>query len=73
MALKVGNTIVIDDSRNVINISNTISTTANVTTELNVPVGTTETRPVTPGLGSLRYNTTTVKMEIYNGTTWTSL
>ena len=35
-----------------------------------LPVGTTAQRPASPTTGQLRYNTTTAKLEYYNGTDW---
>jgi hypothetical protein len=36
------------------------------------PVGTTAQRP-TPSVGMLRYNSTTTKLEYYNGSAWISI
>jgi anaerobic selenocysteine-containing dehydrogenase len=35
-----------------------------------MPVGTTAQQPSTPTTGQLRFNTTTVKLEYYNGSAW---
>jgi hypothetical protein len=35
-----------------------------------LPAGTTAQRPVSPVTGQMRINTTTVKLEYYNGTAW---
>lgn len=35
-----------------------------------LPVGTTAQRPATPVTGMMRVNTTTVKLEYYNGSAW---
>ena len=37
---------------------------------MNMPVGTTAQRPVSPTTGASRYNTTLAQYEVYNGTTW---
>jgi hypothetical protein len=37
-----------------------------------IPVGTTVQRPATPATGDLRFNTTTTKLEFYNGSSWIS-
>jgi hypothetical protein len=39
---------------------------------LQYPAGTTAQRP-TPATGMMRFNTTLVVMEIYNGTAWVSI
>lgn len=35
-----------------------------------LPVGTTAQRPAAPATGMIRYNTTTSKVEYYNGSSW---
>lgn len=40
---------------------------------LGLPSGTTVQRPVTPQPGMIRWNTTTSKVEGYNGTSWINL
>lgn len=35
-----------------------------------LPVGTTAQRPASPATGMMRYNTTTSKVEYYNGSSW---
>jgi hypothetical protein len=45
----------------------------NATSSLGLPVGTTAQRPATPATGDTRFNTTTAKLEFYNGTSWISL
>lgn len=47
--------------------------TLNTTGFLKLPVGTTLQRPATPAQGHIRFNTSTVKTESYNGTTWSEL
>lgn len=39
----------------------------------NTPIGTTGERPSTPSTGTFRYNSTTGNLEVYNGTSWTSV
>lgn len=73
MALKIGNTVVIDDNRDFSNLSNVTAQYANVTYQLDVPAGTTAQRPVSPDIGTLRYNTTTLKAEVYTGSAWINI
>ena len=40
------------------------------TTGFEIPTGTTAQRPGSPGSGTLRYNTSTSELEIWNGTSW---
>lgn len=49
------------------------ATGAGTTGALRVPPGTTAQRPGSPTAGMLRFNTTTSKMEYYNGTAWVAL
>jgi hypothetical protein len=44
----------------------------NTNTGLTVPVGNTAQRPASPGSGTVRFNTTTFNLEIYNGSSWTT-
>jgi len=37
---------------------------------LKIPTGTTAQRPGSPSAGNIRFNTTTTKLEIHNGTDW---
>jgi hypothetical protein len=37
---------------------------------LKIPTGTTVQRPSSPSAGNIRFNTTTAKLEIHNGTGW---
>jgi hypothetical protein len=54
--------------------TNGILTTKNSATgALNLSVGTTAQRPVTPIAGYLRFNTTLSVVEFYNGTAWVTL
>lgn len=41
------------------------------TDNIQIPVGTTAQRPGSPSTGDLRFNSTNVAAEIYNGTSWT--
>ena len=45
----------------------------NATDSIILPVGNTAQRPATPATGMNRFNTTTSKLEIYDGTSWVSL
>lgn len=75
MAIKVSNTTVIDNSRNLTNIG-TIAATGDLTFSgtgaMKIPTGTDLQRPGTPSSGMLRFNTTSAALEIYNGTSWGS-
>ena len=55
--------------------STTAATGGNVTTTgaYTLPVGTTAQRPGTPATGMFRYNSTTSGVEVYNGSSWTSV
>jgi hypothetical protein len=54
-------------------MANLKNTTINDVGFLRVPVGTTTDRPIAPSAGDIRYNTTTNKFEVYDGSTWTNL
>lgn len=49
------------------------NTTINDTGYLQLPVGTTAERPVSPANGMMRYNTTTSVIETYNAGTWVNV
>jgi hypothetical protein len=66
MAIKINNTTVIDDSRNIVNALNG---TFDGTGALKVPSGNTSQRP-TPATGQIRYNTQEATFEGYNGSIW---
>ena len=66
MAIKISNTTVIDDSRNIVNALNG---SFDGTGALKVPVGNTSQRP-TPATGQIRYNTEEETFEGYSGTEW---
>jgi len=48
---------------------NTVAKTSD-TGSAQIPTGTTAQRDVSPPVGSLRYNTTTARLEYFNGTIW---
>jgi hypothetical protein len=51
--------------------ANGVAITADATTgAAQMSVGTTAQRPASPVTGQLRFNTTTVKLEYYNGSAW---
>ena len=51
--------------------ANGVAVTADATTgAAQLPVGTTAQRPASPVTGMMRVNTTTVKLEYYNGSAW---
>jgi hypothetical protein len=73
MAIKIGGTTVVDDSRNLTNVTN-VTATGNVTLSatgfIKLPSGTTDQRPTSPTAGMARFNTSSGGLEIYNGTEW---
>jgi hypothetical protein len=70
MAIKIQNTTIIDDSRN-ITAANTAEFTGN--TSIKLPLGTTEQRPGTPVKGMMRYNSSEEKFEGYTAKGWGSI
>ena len=70
MAIKIQNTTIIDDSRNITN-ANTAEFTGN--THIKLPVGSTAQRPATPVQGMMRYNTSEEKFEGYTAKGWGSI
>jgi len=77
----IGNLVVTDTTFSTTNPGSDIGFTTtgqgtfeiNNTTALNISVGTTAERPTTPTTGDLRFNTTTTGVEIYNGSSWTTV
>ena len=69
MAIKVGGTVVVDDSRNITNANSAIFTG---NTGISLPIGTTAQRADSPAIGTLRYNTETDRLEVYKATGWAS-
>lgn len=51
-------------------IDGVINTIGSRTSSLSLPVGTTAQRPASPVAGTIRWNTTTSKLEFYSGTEW---
>jgi hypothetical protein len=70
MAIKIQNTTVIDDSRNITN-ANSAEFIGN--THVKLPIGTTAQRSGSPAVGMLRYNTTDGKFEGYTSKGWGSI
>ncbi len=70
MAIQISGTTVIDNSRNILNIVTGTFTNVVVTTDLDIPSGTTAQRPGSPSVGSIRWNTDSSLLEIYTGTEW---
>jgi hypothetical protein len=70
MAIKIQNTTIIDDSRNITN-ANTAEFTGN--THIKLPAGSTAQRPSTPVQGMFRYNTSEEKFEGYTAKGWGSV
>lgn len=62
MAIQVSGTTVINDSRNVTNA-----------VEVAAPIGATAGRPSSPDTYTVYINTTTSKLEMYNGSSWVNL
>ena len=70
MAIKIQNTTIIDDTRNITN-ANSATFTGN--TSVTLPIGTTAQRPGTTSVGMLRYNTTDGKFEGFTSKGWGSI
>lgn len=73
MAIKINNTTVVDNSRNLTNIVNATLTgtgTFSGTSNVKLPAGTTAQRPGTPSNGMIRYNTTLNTFEGYINGGW---
>jgi hypothetical protein len=49
------------------------NTTISDTQSFSLPAGTTAQRPASPIAGSIRYNTSTLATEYYDGTTWRNI
>jgi hypothetical protein len=64
MSIKILGTIVIDNGRNILGVGVT------ATTNCDLPNGTTDERPASPVIGSIRYNSTIGGLEVYDGTAW---
>lgn len=64
MAISIGGTTVIDNSRNINGIS------VQATSFFDIPVGNTSSRPVSPLTGEIRFNTETNEFELYSGSSW---
>ena len=54
-----------------ISVSGRIATSS--TGAMRIPVGTTDERPAAPVIGDMRYNTTDLRSEIYDGTAWKAM
>ena len=70
-----GNTVTATNSNGDINFApNGLGVTnINSSTAVKIPVGNTASRPGTPVAGMIRYNTTDLRYEAYDGTNWTGL
>jgi len=70
-----GNTIAATNSNGDINFEpNALGVTnINSATAVKIPVGNTASRPGTPVAGMIRYNTTDLRYEAYDGSNWTGL
>ena len=70
-----GNTITATNSNGDINLApNALGVTnINSATAVKIPVGNTASRPGTPLAGMIRYNTTDLRYEAYDGSNWTGL
>ena len=56
-----------------VTIDGAINTIGSRTSSLNLPVGTTAQRPITPTNGTIRFNTTTGSLEVYYASNWLSI
>lgn len=70
MAIKIQNTTIIDDSRNITD-ANSATFTGN--TSIRLPIGNTAQRPIASSVGMLRYNTTDGKFEGFTSRGWGSI
>jgi hypothetical protein len=70
MAIRINGTIVVDDSRNLVNVNSAVFTG---NTGISIPKGTTAQRAVSPVLGTLRYNTESDRLEVYKTAGWGSV
>jgi hypothetical protein len=70
MAIKIANTTVIDDNRNIVNSP---SATFTGTGALKIPLGTTAQRPASPQPGMIRANGTTDFFEYYKTDQWSNI
>lgn len=70
-----GNTVTATNSNGDINLApNGLGVTnINSATAVKIPVGNTASRPGTPVAGMIRYNTTDLRYEAYDGSNWTGL
>lgn len=70
-----GNTVTATNSNGDINFApNGLGVTnINSSTAIKIPVGNTASRPGTPVAGMIRYNTTDLRYEAYDGSNWTGL
>lgn len=69
MAIKIGGTTVVDDSRNITNVDNaTLSgtLTLNSVGAMKIPTGNTAERPLNPVDGMIRFNTDKNAIEVYS-------
>lgn len=70
MAIKISGTTVIDNNRKVLNISTVDLQSSNA---LIIPTGNTSTRPISPSIGALRFNTETGSTEVYDGSRFSTV
>jgi hypothetical protein len=70
MAIKINNTTVINDARDLVNLD-TATFTGSGTIKL--PAGTTAQRPASPQTGMVRFNTTINDIEAYRDGSWASI
>ncbi len=75
----IGLNIEPDRAGNIVLISNNItcfrveSTEISFPSRFSIPVGSTAQRPTSPTSGEIRFNTTTLSVEGYDGTQWVNL
>lgn len=64
MAISIGGTVVIDNSRNINGVSVIASSF------FDIPSGVTTDRPASPIIGDIRFNTESLEFETYQGSYW---
>lgn len=70
MSLKVGGTVVIDDTKNIVSGTPSVQGTIVSANVLTVPSGTTANRPASPVTGQLYFDTDLGSLVTYTGTEW---
>ena len=72
MALKVNNTVVIDNSKNIVSGTPSLKgSIINASGKVKVPAGTTAQRPGSPRTGQTFFDTDEGTIVVWNGSEWT--